>query len=204
MEIILLRHGETDWNFQGRCQGVSDPDLNETGIRQAEEIAERLQLEKIDAIYSSASKRSLRTAEAICQLHGLGATVDDEFRELDHGEFEGLTFTEIRATYPDFIRKWRDEPVELLLPGGERLIDVDTRVWAGINRIIKCHRPGETVVIVSHNFPILAILCRITKTSFNQYRTFHLDPCGLSRVVYKQGEGWGIVQINNQSYNHPA
>ncbi|MCH8055577.1 MAG: histidine phosphatase family protein, partial [Deltaproteobacteria bacterium] len=105
MRLFLLRHGETDWNLQGRCQGVADLDLNERGKQQAVEVAEYLSREKIDAIYSSDLKRALQTAEAIRRFHDLEVTVDSDFRELDHGEFEGLTFTDIRASYPDFIKK---------------------------------------------------------------------------------------------------
>ncbi len=204
MQILLLRHGETDWNLQGRCQGAADLDLNETGIQQAKEIAQHLKGEKIDVIYSSALKRAISTAEAIGQAHNLTVTIDDDFRELHHGEFEGLTFTEIQAAYPDFIHKWRNEPAELLIPGGERLVSVEKRVWDGVSRITRRHRPGETAVIVSHNFPILAILCRITGTPLNQYRSFHLDPCGLNRISHSQTEGWRIVQINDRSYGRHA
>jgi len=203
MQILLLRHAETDWNLEGRCQGATDLDLNQAGIQQAAQIAQRLNGERIDVIYSSALKRALRTAEAIGQSRNLPVTIDDDFRELHHGEFEGLTFNEIRAAYPAFIKKWRSEPAELLVPGGERLIDVEKRAWAGMNRIIRRHQPEETAVIVSHNFPILAILSRIAGAPLNQYRSFHLDPCGINRIRYSQNKVWEIVQINDQSTTRP-
>lgn len=198
MQILLLRHGETDWNLQGRCQGATDLDLNQIGMRQVSEIAGYLSQEKIHAVYSSNLKRAIRTAEAIGLPHNLAVTIDDSLRELHHGEFEGLTFPEIRAIYPDFIQKWREKPTELLIPGGERLIDVEKRVWEGMNRIVQRHRPEETVVIVSHNFPILAILCRITGTPLNQYRSFHLDPCGVNRISYHREGEWKVTQINGR------
>lgn len=178
-------------------------DLNRAGLQQAVEIAQRLRGERVDVIYSSALKRALRTAEAIGRTHNLPITIDDDFRELHHGEFEGLTFNEIQLAYPDFIKRWRSDPAELLVPGGERLIDVGKRAWAGMSRIIRRHQPEETAVIVSHNFPILAILCRITDTPLNRYRSFRLDPCGINRIRYSRNKVWQIVQVNDRGTSRP-
>lgn len=200
MQIFLLRHGETDWNFQGRCQGVTDLGLNIRGKQQATDVAEYLSEEKIDAIYSSDLKRALSTAAAIRRYHRLAVTVDSDFRELNHGKFEGLTFPEIRASYPDFIRMWRSEPAELLIPGGERLVDVERRAWKGMERIMRSHLSHEKIVVVSHNFPILAVLCRVTGTPLNDHRSFHVDPCGLNHISYDHREGWRIIHINGRDY----
>jgi len=196
MRLLLLRHGATDWNLQGRCQGATDLELNETGIRQAQEIAAYLSGQSIRAIYSSDLKRAVQTAYFIGQPHGLEVAIEASLRELDHGALEGLTFAEIRAGFPDFIEQWRDQPAEAPVPGGERLIEVDARAWDGVNHIVRRHKPEETLVIVSHNFPILAVLCRITDTPLNSYRTFHLDPCGISTVSYHPAAGWAVVQVN--------
>ena len=200
MRILLLRHGATDWNLQGRCQGATDLDLNEVGIRQAEAIAARLSLEKIDAIYSSRLKRAQQTAERVSLHHSLPVMIEEEFRELNHGELEGMTFNEIRENYGDFMKRWRTEPAEIQLPGGERLADVAQRAWEVLKRIARRHEPAETVVVVSHNFPILGIVCRITGTHLNQYRTFHLDPGGVIRLNHGGGENWGVTQINDKDY----
>lgn len=196
MRLLLLRHGATDWNLEGRCQGATDLELNETGFRQAQEVGAALSGDRIDAVYSSDLKRALQTARFISQPHGLTVTVDPGLRELDHGVLEGLTFEEIRASYPDFMRVWRTEPAEAPVPGGERLIDVEKRAWEGLNRIVRRHGPDETVVIVSHNFPILAVLCRITGTPLNRYRSFHLDPCGISRIRYDSVGRWQLIGVN--------
>ncbi len=164
MQIVLLRHGATDWNLQGRCQGATDRPLSEIGIRQAEEIAATLSAESVRAVYSSNLKRARHTARLISQKHDLAVTIEAGIRELDHGALEGLTFTEIKENYPGFISRWRTEPAEIQVPGGERLVDVAQRAWEGLHRIARRHQPGETVVVVSHNFPILGIICRITGT----------------------------------------
>jgi broad specificity phosphatase PhoE len=193
MQIILLRHGATDWNLQGRCQGATDLDLNDTGLRQAAGVAAALSGETIAAIYSSNLKRAFQTAAIIGQTHNLAVVVEERLRELDHGELEGLTFAEVHSTMPDFFREWRERPGEVLIPGGERLTEVDARVWEGMSRIGRRHRPDETAVIVSHHFPIAAVLCRITGTSLNRYRSFRVAPCEATRLTYRD-EAWAVLQ----------
>ena len=193
MQIILLRHGATDWNLQGRCQGVTDLDLNDTGLRQAAEAAADLTGETIAAVYSSNLKRAVQTAAIIGQTHNLAVVVEERLRELDHGALEGQTFAEIHTAMPDFLREWRERPAEVLIPGGERLTEVDARVWEGMGQIVRRHRPDETAVVVSHHFPIAAMLCRITGTSLNQYRSFRVAPCEATRLTYGNG-AWAVVQ----------
>ena len=201
MQVVLLRHGATEWNLQGRCQGASDIELSEVGVRQAEAIAACLSQEKIDAVYSSHLKRALQTAHAVSRPHHLPVRVERDVRELDHGELEGLTFNEIKQNYGEFLARWRAEPAELPIPGGERLADVSERAWKGLQRIVDGHDGESTVVVVSHNFPILGIICRITDTHLNNYRSFHLDPCGVTRLHYFGGGKWMVTQINNKNYD---
>jgi broad specificity phosphatase PhoE len=196
MRIFLLRHGATDWNLARRCQGTTDLELNETGLQQAAAAAHELSGEKIDAVYSSRLRRAFQTAGAIGRLHGLTVVVEESLRELDHGEIEGLTFSEIQATRPDFLREWRERPAEADIPGGERLGEVEKRAWDGLCRIVARHGPEETLVVVSHNFPILAVLCRITGTSLNQYRSFHLEPGEVVRVSYDADDTWRLISQN--------
>ncbi|HEY7320243.1 MAG TPA: histidine phosphatase family protein [Candidatus Binatia bacterium] len=200
MQVFLVRHGATDWNLQGRCQGATDLDLNEIGIRQAKQIAAALKNEAIHGIYSSNLKRARQTAQFFSLHHQLPVQIETDVRELDHGELEGLTFAEIKETYPQFIQWWRTEPAEIRVPGGERLADVARRAWNGLNRIAQRHVAEEAVVIVSHNFPILGIICQITGTHLNNYRTFHLDPCGVTRLDHDGNDRWTVTSINNQPY----
>jgi phosphoserine phosphatase len=200
VQIFLVRHGATDWNLEGRCQGATDLALNETGIRQAEQIAAALTAETIHGIYSSNLKRAQQTAHLISLKHRLAVQIERDVRELDHGELEGLTFAEIKENYSDFIQKWRTEPAEIQVPGGEKLADVAQRAWNGLNRIVQRHAVDETVAVVSHNFPILGIVCRITGTPLNHYRSFHVDPCGVTRLNYHGGNGWQLTCVNNQQY----
>lgn len=198
MQIILVRHGQTDWNLQGRCQGSTDLELNPSGIEQAENVALGLRQEKIHAIYSSHLKRAVQTAARIRQYHRVEVVADEDLRELDHGHLEGLTFVEVRERYPEFIGRWRREPASLTVPGGESLPDVDRRIWRAIERMARVHS-SETVLVVTHNFPILALLCRITGTPLDQYRAFRVEPCGLTRVGYETDRGWRLLSPGDQT-----
>ena len=195
-----MRHGATDWNLEHRCQGASDRDLSEVGLRQAEALAVLLRGEKIGAVYASDLKRARRTAEVIGQPHNLPVLIEKKIRELDHGKLEGLTFNEIKANYGDFLTRWRTEPAELQVPGGERLIDVAERAWSGLNQIVERHADADNIVVVSHNFPIVGIVCRITGTHLNNYRDFHLDPCGISRLHRDDAGRWQVAQVNGKQY----
>jgi broad specificity phosphatase PhoE len=199
LEVILVRHGATDWNIQGRCQGSTDRELSETGVRQAEAVASSLSQNKISAVYASGLLRARRTAQFIGQPHNLQVQIEHDVRELDHGALEGLTFDEIKERYPDFIRKWRTEPAELQVPGGERLSDVQQRALAGLHRIAGRHAENDSIVIVSHNFPILGIICHITGTHLNKYRDFRVEPCGHTRLQWDT-RVWRITHINDKIY----
>ncbi|MGH7886940.1 MAG: histidine phosphatase family protein [Candidatus Binatia bacterium] len=203
MQIVLVRHGATDWNLQHRCQGSSDRELSALGVRQAEEIAAQLSGETLTAIYASDLQRARRTAETIGEPHKLPVRIEQSLRELDHGELEGLTFNEIKRDFGEFLTRWRSEPAELQVPGGERLIDVAERAWAGLNRIAARHSAAEKIVVVSHNFPIVGIVCRITGTHLNSYRNFHLDPCGMTRLQRNPDGRWQVTHINGDEFaNH--
>jgi broad specificity phosphatase PhoE len=195
-----VRHGATDWNLEHRCQGSSDRDLSDVGRRQAETLAERLRQETIHGVYASDLKRARRTAEMITMHHRLPVIIEESIRELDHGHLEGMTFNEIKQHYGDFLNRWRSEPAELQVPGGERLADVAERAWLGLNRIVARHDASDTIVVVSHNFPIVGIVCRITGTHLNDYRNFHLDPCGMSRLHHNGDGSWHVTHINDDEY----
>ena len=204
MQIVLLRHGATDWNLQGRCQGSSDRRLNEVGVRQAEQIAAQLSNEAIHAVYSSSLERARQTAQIVSRPHNLPVIIEEDVRELDHGELEGLTFNEIKDKFSEFLVGWRTAPAELQVPGGERLAVVAQRAWQALTRIAERHRSGDTVVVVSHNFPILGVICRLTGTHLNNYRAFHLDPCGVTRITQQQKNIWTVTQVNSKPYECAA
>jgi broad specificity phosphatase PhoE len=144
--IYLVRHGATDWNINKRAQGTADIPLNEVGEMQALHTAEELSKVNIDAVYTSDLQRACFTAEAIARPHGLDVIQDSRFREIDQGEWTGLTVDEIRAKWPD---KWGPARHYSERPGGESPQQVRERALAALEEVVEKH-PDEHVVIVSH------------------------------------------------------
>src|SRR4030042_2073100 len=152
IKLILVRHGETAWNQEHRIQGGnSDVDLNELGRKQVERLALALKETKIDAIYSSPLKRAFDTATAIASHHQLAVQVEPDLREMEVGELEGVSITEIGANFSQFLLQWRQGQGLEKLPGGESVADLADRLWATLPSINERHRQ-ETVVVVSHFF----------------------------------------------------
>jgi alpha-ribazole phosphatase len=144
--IILVRHGETDWNHLKLAQGHADVELNEAGRAQAREVAGALSEESIHAVYSSDLRRAVDTAHAIAAGRGLDVQVDRAFREIDQGDWEGLHVDEIRRRWPDL---WGPARHHRSRPGGESPAEVRRRALAGLRRVIE-ERPDQTVVVVTH------------------------------------------------------
>jgi probable phosphoglycerate mutase len=170
MRLILVRHGETDSNRAGLALGRADVELNEHGRWQAQRLATSLKGEPIAAIYSSPLKRALATAEPIASSHGLAVQVDEGLIEMDIGETEGLTFRQVGERYPQFLRLWLGgQAAYESMPGGERLLDVQERAWQAIERIRQRQEQG-TVAVVTHNFVILTLLCRVLGLELADFR----------------------------------
>lgn len=148
-EILLVRHGETDWNRENRVQGHADTSLNATGLEQARALAVVLATECLDVVYASDLLRARHTAEIIASVHGLEVVLDDGLREKNFGSWEGLTGTEIAERFPDAVRGgWGD---------GETSEQVAERAICTIERIRARHQSG-CVLVVSHGGTMRAIL----------------------------------------------
>ena len=155
--IILVRHGQPVADTSGRCYGRLDVALSPHGFAQARIIAERLAHEPLAAIYASPRRRTVDTAGAIADLHGLSATVNDDLREIDFGDFEGRTYDEIAAQYPELYRQWMEQPTTVQFPSGERFTDLRNRAVHALDGILRQHA-GSTVSIVTHGGVCRAII----------------------------------------------
>jgi probable phosphoglycerate mutase len=151
--ILLARHGETDWNRQGRIQGHLDPPLNERGRKQARELAERLAAEPIDVLYASDLRRALETAEIVSARTGLPVAVDRALREADMGSWSGLTVAEIERRFPD---AWHERISGGQGHDGETREAFHRRVLEALGRIAGEH-PGERVLAIAHGGVIRTI-----------------------------------------------
>ena len=198
MNLILVRHGKTDWNEIGRCQGISDVPLNANGREQASKLAKSLKDENLDVIYSSDLQRALSTAEKVAEYHDLEINIDQGLREMDQGVFEGLEFTHIREKYSDVLKHWRESPETLTLPGGESLTGVQDRAFGVIERIIEEHN-GKTVLIASHNLTIITLLCKFSGKSMNNFRDYMVSECSKTTVEINNGE-FILKSVNDTSH----
>jgi len=170
MRLILVRHGETESNRLGLALGRADVPLNERGRWQAERLALALASEPLVAVYSSPLARALETAQAIAEVHSLDVQVEAGLIEMDIGQAEGLTFSEMRERFPGLLEVWAgpEGPFQPL-PGGERLVDVQQRAWDAVGRIAARH-PGEVACAVTHNFVILTVLATVMKIGLADFR----------------------------------
>lgn len=201
MNLILIRHAETEWNRIGRCQGFTDVELCDSGKRQVEELVKSLRGKSISAVYSSDLKRAIDTARAIAQYHRLPVEFDPDLREMNQGELEGLTFVEIRERYAELLSAWVRNPETVRLPGGESLKELQERALRAIERIYKKH-PEETVVVVSHNLTIITLLCRFMDVGLEEFRRFKIKATSKSIILFRNGH-FSVEVLNDVAHLPP-
>jgi broad specificity phosphatase PhoE len=151
--ILLARHGETDWNREGRFQGHADPPLNDTGQAQAAGLAVQLADVELAAVYSSPLRRAFETAALVGAPHDLAPTALDALREVDVGSWQGLTRDEIEARFPEQFARWLD--YDQGWPDGESYEEMGRRVVAALLELAAAH-DGERILAVTHGGPIRA------------------------------------------------
>ncbi|MGD8238994.1 MAG: histidine phosphatase family protein [Armatimonadota bacterium] len=155
--VVLVRHGETEWNREHRIQGHADSALTDEGQRQTELLAARLAGTKVDAVYSSDLGRALRAAEAIAKPHGLEAITDTGLRERGFGRWEGLTVDEAREDDAEALEMWYRDLENFRPPGAEGSKAMRERAWGTFRRSVEECAAG-CIVLVSHSGPIRQIL----------------------------------------------
>jgi len=157
--LCLIRHGQTDWNLEGRYQGQSDVPLNEKGLEQAGSLIEKLKDQTFSAIYSSDLLRSIQTAEPIANLLGMDIQIEPRLREINQGDWEGVLVEDIKARYKAIWSQRTVDPANVRPPGGETVREVSTRVYASLDEIARLF-PNGRVLIVSHGLSIATAICR--------------------------------------------
>jgi broad specificity phosphatase PhoE len=196
MELILIRHGETIWNKEGRVQGLSDIELSDVGLNQAHKLALSIQDINIRAIYSSPMKRAYQTAQIINEIHNAPIYLEPGLMEMDQGDFEGLTFKEIKACEKDFLQQWIQDAAAVTMPNGESLAGLQKRAWSVVANIID---KNENALIVSHNFTIAAILCKISGISLSQFRKVCVGTASKTMVSLQNGSA-SIDVLNDRTH----
>ena len=160
--IILVRHGETDWNKQGRFQGQIDIPLNQNGKAQALAASEFLKTISIQKAFSSSLSRPRETAQIILKEHpGIDISLKDNLKEIGHGKWEGKLESEIKSDWPDLLEEWKTLPEKVQMPDGENIKEVSTRSITGWIEICKDLKNDETALVVAHDAVNKTILCHL-------------------------------------------
>ena len=200
VRILLVRHGETDWNLAGRFQGRSDVPLNQKGVEQANALASALRKESLTAIYSSPLGRAKETARLIKVFHPSAPLYEEEgLMEMDLGEFEGIEGARWAEKHASFRQAWRDNPAAVTMPGGESLKEVQARAVAALERITQSYPLGSTLLICSHNFVILTILCHALEIPLDRFRELKQGTAALN-ILYVQGKKFQAEVVNDRSH----
>lgn len=185
--LLLVRHGETDWNRDGRWQGGSDTRLNDLGREQARALAEELD-GSIDVVYSSDLARARETADIVATTLGLEVRVDPRLRERSFGSWEGLTTTEIEERFADSHRRWR-EGEGAGADDAETFEDFFARVSAFLADVLRLH-PREEVLVISHGGSIRVI--HALAAGVDYVRDHRLIPgvanCSVARYAARDGK----------------
>jgi probable phosphoglycerate mutase len=184
--LLLVRHGETDWNRDNRFQGRADPPLNARGRAQAAQLAEELADDVVHAVYSSPRRRALETAQIVAARLDLAVTPVAGLSEIDVGEWQGLTRDEVAERYPEAFTRWLE-----LGPGwerGETYEQLGERVLAAIHAIADRHA-GERVVAVTHGGPLRALYAASVGVSYFELRRRAWSPanCSVARFEILDG-----------------
>lgn len=194
--IILVRHGETPWNVEGRYQGQEDIPLSERGLEQAHLLAEGLRDVRIDRVIASPLKRAFVTGKTCADLHGLAVSVDERLTEINHGSWEGCFAQDIQAKYPNAFALWHTKPHLVQMPdGGECLEDVRKRAMDAVSDIIRNY-PNETVLVAAHDAVNRAILCEVLGMDMAHFWKMKQDNTCINVIEYDQGE-WRLVLLNS-------
>jgi phosphoserine phosphatase len=188
IRLLLVRHGETQWNREGRFQGQIDIPLNETGKRQGEQAGEFLKSISIDAAVTSSMSRPKETAELILKHHPHIELIGrDDLWEISHGTWEGKLEAEIRETDGALLDAWQAKPETVQMPDGENLEDVFSRAIAAWNDIVKNAKPGTTTLVVAHDAINKSILCHIAGLGPASFWSFKQGNGAVSVIDYANG-----------------
>ena len=185
--LVLVRHGETDWNRDNRFQGHADPPLNETGRAQARALATELRREVFAALYTSPLQRAAETAAIIGYELGLEPRLDDALKEVDVGSWSGLTRAQVEHRYATGFARWLEYGHGW--DDGETYDELGARVVTGLARIAQSHDGGD-VLAITHGGPIRSALAVAERVSFDEARrSIHvIGNCAVVRLAVLDGK----------------
>ena len=198
MRIYLVRHGETEWNRTRRFQGRSNLPLNQEGRKQVRALALALKNKPLTAIHSSPLIRALETARLIKVFHPSIPIFEEKgLIEMDLGEFDGMKAQDWAEQYPDVRKAWNVNPASVKMPGGESLEEVQVRAKYTLERITGIYPPDTTLLISSHNFVNLTLLCDLLEIPLHRFRELRQDNAAFN-VICKKGDRLYAELVNER------
>jgi len=197
-KLLLIRHGQTEWNRGQVFRGRAEMPLSETGVRQAEALARRLSSEHISALYCSPLGRAYHTAELIGAPHRMSPQAVEELTDLDYGEWSGKSRVEVAERWPELLRQWEAEPHLVQMPGGETLEGARHRAAGSVRTLLSRHS-GETIAAVSHRVITKLLLCDFLGLGSEAFWRLRQDTCCLN-VIDAEGARVIIKAINDTGH----
>jgi probable phosphoglycerate mutase len=198
--LYLVRHGESEAAAEDRFAGEIDVPLSERGREQARKLAQRLEAEPVQAVYSSQLARTTETARILAEPHGLEVRQRAELREISHGRWEGKRRSEVEAIYPEEYGRWDRDPFSFAPQGGETGLAVTARALPCLLEIVETHR-GAQVLIASHKATIRLLLCSLLGFDPRRYRD-RLDqsPAALNILDFRAAGEARLMLFNDTSH----
>ena len=196
-EIIIIRHGETEWNKTGRFQGHSDVPLSAEGRAQAAMLGENLAVDHVDMIYASDLTRAMETAAPLAARFGLPVISDPQLRELNFGAWEGRNFNDVNAENPNAMKNFYTDPEQADIPESEPFPEFQRRIAGRVREIVAQER-GKRIVIVSHGASIRILLADLLSMPIRSI--WHLSQ--LNTAVNKirfEDDGFAVVTLMNDT-----
>jgi broad specificity phosphatase PhoE len=193
--VYLVRHGQTAWNRELRFRGRADIPLNENGHKQASAIADTLKDKGINAIYTSPLRRSIETAQPVAESLQLEIVPAQELIDINYGEWEGLTYDEVRQRYATVYRQWEVRPDLVTFPRGERLDDVRERAFSAFTEIVEKNR-GKSILIIPHRVINKVLLCAVLGLSNSYFWRIRQDT-GCINVMEYWNDQLVLVRMND-------
>lgn len=199
--LILVRHGETEWNRVERFRGRADVPLNPRGLAQAEATARRIHIGwQVAAVYCSPLSRAAKTAQTIAATFHLAATPLQDLIDIDYGEWQGKSPEEVRSLWPELLSSWYERPHTVQIPGGESLDDIRVRCGRAVEHVAEQHQEG-CVVVVSHTVVNRVILLEVVGLGNDRFWRLRQDTCAINEIEVSHGEAT-LVSMNDTCHLH--
>ncbi len=199
IKIIFVRHGRTLWNSTGRYQGQSDIELSEEGICQAKKLAQNFPVDNIDVVYSSPLKRAYNTGKLIADKFKVPIFADDRFREINFGDWEGLTYDQISAKWGNKLDYMFEHPDIAEIPNGESFVQVQKRAIEGVKEILQSNE-GKTVVITAHGGVLRTILAHYLYMPLRYIWSLRQDNTAVNIITYYENNKHNVELINSTAH----